>query len=156
MNVNHHQTKRERSYFEWGDKMQIIRKGKGDIAMTESELVDFYRCNMEETQLSSAATTKSIFPTSRWKGYRGVGSIRKWAVKRLCPTLSAFNHHRFILSIGQHGSTLVQEIHLSRTATPCTCEGADIPKLQWQYQLIHFSFSSISIYDITTKDIKLW
>lgn len=56
MNVNHHQTKRERSYFEWGDKMQIIRKGKGDIAMTESELVDFYRCNMEETQLSSAAT----------------------------------------------------------------------------------------------------
>ena len=65
MNVNHHQTKRDRSYFEWSDNMQIIRKGKGDIAMTESELVDFYRCNMEETQLSSAATTKSIFPTSR-------------------------------------------------------------------------------------------
>ena len=42
MNVNHHQTKRECSYFEWGDKMQIIRKGKGDIAMTESELVDFF------------------------------------------------------------------------------------------------------------------
>ena len=42
MNVNHHQTKRERSYFEWGDNMQIIRKGKGDIAMTESELVDFF------------------------------------------------------------------------------------------------------------------
>ena len=42
MNVNHHQTKRERSYFEWGDKMQIIRKGKGDIAMTESEIVDFF------------------------------------------------------------------------------------------------------------------
>ena len=34
MNVNHHQTKRERSYFEWGDNMQIIRKGKGKIAMT--------------------------------------------------------------------------------------------------------------------------
>ena len=42
MNVNHHQTKRERSYFEWGDNMQIIRKGKGEIAMTESELVDFF------------------------------------------------------------------------------------------------------------------
>ena len=42
MNVNHHQTKRERSYFEWSDKMQIIRKGKGEIAMTESELVDFF------------------------------------------------------------------------------------------------------------------
>lgn len=42
MNVNHHQTKRDRSYFEWGDKMQIIRKGNGEIAMTESELVDFF------------------------------------------------------------------------------------------------------------------
>ena len=42
MNVNHHQTKRERSYFEWGNNMQIIRKGKGGIAMTESELVGFF------------------------------------------------------------------------------------------------------------------
>ena len=42
MNVNHHQTKRERSYFEWSDNMQITRKGKGEIAMTESELVDFF------------------------------------------------------------------------------------------------------------------
>lgn len=42
MNVNHHQAKRDRSYFEWGDKMQIVRKGNGDIAMTESELVDFF------------------------------------------------------------------------------------------------------------------
>ena len=40
MNVNHQQTKRDRSYFEWGDNMQIIRKG--EIAMTESELVDFF------------------------------------------------------------------------------------------------------------------
>ena len=42
MNVYHYQTKRDRSYFEWGDSMQIIRKGKGEIAMTESELVDFF------------------------------------------------------------------------------------------------------------------
>ena len=42
MNINHHQTKGDRSYFEWGDNMQIIRKGKGEIAMTESELVEFF------------------------------------------------------------------------------------------------------------------
>ena len=42
MNVNHHQTKRERNYFEWSDNMQITRKGKGEIAMTESELVEFF------------------------------------------------------------------------------------------------------------------
>ena len=42
MNAYHYQTKRDRSYFEWGGNMQIIRKGKGEIAMTESELVDFF------------------------------------------------------------------------------------------------------------------
>ncbi len=42
MNVNHQQTKRDRSYFEWGDNMQITRKGKGEISMTENELVDFF------------------------------------------------------------------------------------------------------------------
>ena len=42
MKVNYHQTKRDRSYFEWRDNMQIIRKGKGEIAMTESELVSFF------------------------------------------------------------------------------------------------------------------
>lgn len=42
MNAYHYQTKRDRSYFEWGDSMQIIHKGKGEIAMTESELVDFF------------------------------------------------------------------------------------------------------------------
>ena len=42
MNVNHHQAKRDRRYFEWSDKMQIICKGNGKIAMTEGELVDFF------------------------------------------------------------------------------------------------------------------
>ena len=42
MKVNYHQTKGDRSYFEWGDNMQIIRKCKGEIAMTESELVEFF------------------------------------------------------------------------------------------------------------------
>ena len=42
MKVNYHQTKGDRSYFEWGDNMQITCKGKGEIAMTESELVDFF------------------------------------------------------------------------------------------------------------------
>ena len=32
----------QRSYFDWGSNMQIVRKGNGDIAMTESELVDFF------------------------------------------------------------------------------------------------------------------
>ena len=58
MNAYHYQTKRDRSYFEWGDNIQIVRKGNGDIAMTESELVDF-RCNMEEAQLSPATASEN-------------------------------------------------------------------------------------------------
>ena len=42
MNTNHNQTKRDRSYFEWSDNIQIVCKGNGDIAMTEGELVDFF------------------------------------------------------------------------------------------------------------------
>ena len=35
-------TSNQRSYFDWGSKMQVIRKGNGEIAMTESELVRFF------------------------------------------------------------------------------------------------------------------
>ena len=35
-------TANHRSYFEWGCNMQVIRKGNGEIAMTESELVRFF------------------------------------------------------------------------------------------------------------------
>ena len=67
MNVNHYQTKRERSYFEWGDNMQIIRKGKGDIAMTESELVDFFNVTWKKLnyQLQLLLKTFSLHPEER-------------------------------------------------------------------------------------------
>lgn len=31
-----------RSYFEWGNGMQVIRSGKGEVAMTEGELARFF------------------------------------------------------------------------------------------------------------------
>ena len=35
-------TENHRSYFDWGCNMQVIRKGNGEIAMTEGELVRFF------------------------------------------------------------------------------------------------------------------
>lgn len=64
MNVDHHQTKGDRSYFKQDDNTQISHKGKGDIFMTESQLVDFFGVNMEETQLLIATTPQNIFPIS--------------------------------------------------------------------------------------------
>ena len=47
MNTNYKQrtmtsTENHRSYFDWGSNIQIVLKGNGEIAMTESELVRFF------------------------------------------------------------------------------------------------------------------
>ena len=70
MNVNHHQAKRDRSYFEWGDKMQIVRKGNGDIAMTESELVDFFGVTWKKLnyRLQLLLKTSHLHPDERDAG----------------------------------------------------------------------------------------
>lgn len=70
MNVNHHQTKRDRSYFEWSDNIQIVRKGNGDIAMTESELVDFFSVTWKKLNyhLQLLLKTSHLHPDERNAG----------------------------------------------------------------------------------------
>ena len=70
MNAYHYQTKRDRSYFEWGDSMQIIRKGKGEIAMTESELVDFFNVTWRKLNyhLQQLIKTSHLHPDERDAG----------------------------------------------------------------------------------------
>ena len=70
MNAYHYQTKRDRSYFEWGGNMQIIRKGKGDIAMTESELVDFFGVTWKKLnyRLQQLLKVSSLRPDERDTG----------------------------------------------------------------------------------------
>ena len=70
MNVNHHQIKRDRSYFEWGDNMQITCKGKGEIAMTESELVDFFSVTWRKLNYSLQLLLKAypLHPEERDAG----------------------------------------------------------------------------------------
>jgi hypothetical protein len=70
MNVNHHQTKRNRNYFEWSDNIQIVRKGNGDIAMTESELVDFFGVTWKKLNyhLQLLLKTSHLHPDERNAG----------------------------------------------------------------------------------------
>ena len=70
MNVYHYQTKRDRSYFEWGDSMQIICKGNGDIAMTEGELVDFFGVTWRKLnyRLQLLLKTSHLHPDERDAG----------------------------------------------------------------------------------------
>ena len=44
-------TENHRSYFDWGCNMQVIRKGNGEIAMTEGETCEVLRCDVEKAQL---------------------------------------------------------------------------------------------------------
>ena len=153
MNAYHYQTKRDRSYFEWGDKMQIIRKGKGEIAMTESELVDFFGVTWRKLnyRLQLLLKTYPLQSEERAAGEVEVfvnGHLRGYALLYPLTIIIALSY--------QLDST---EVHLFRKYI-CRELQRPVPVreqiyLQWQYQLIHFSISSISIYDITTKDIKL-
>ena len=70
MNAYHYQTKRDRSYFEWGDSMQIICKGNGDIAMTEGELVDFFSVTWKKLnyRLQQLLKVSSLRPDERDTG----------------------------------------------------------------------------------------
>ena len=74
MNAYHYQTKRDRSYFEWGNDMQIIRKGKGKIAMTESELVEFFCVTWRKLnyRLQQLLKVSSLHPEERDTGEQEV------------------------------------------------------------------------------------
>ena len=84
MNAYHYQTKRDRSYFEWGDNIQIVRKGNGDIAMTESELVDFFGVTWRKLNyhLQLLLKTSHLHPDERNAGKEEVfvnGRLRGYA-----------------------------------------------------------------------------
>ena len=75
MNTNYKQrtmtsTDNHRSYFDWGSDMQIIRKGNGDIAMTEGELVRFFGVAWRKLnhRLQTIIKTSDLHPDERVAG----------------------------------------------------------------------------------------
>ena len=56
-----------RSYFDWGSKMQVIRKGNGEIAMTESELVRFFGITWRKLnhRLQTIMKSSNLHPEER-------------------------------------------------------------------------------------------
>ena len=75
MNTNYKQrtmtsTDNHRSYFDWGSDMQIIRKGNGDIAMTEGELVRFFDVAWRKLnhRLQTIIKSSNLHPNERVAG----------------------------------------------------------------------------------------
>ena len=60
-------TANHRSYFDWGSKMQVIRKGNGEIAMTESELVRFFGVTWRKLnyRLQTIMKSSNLHPEER-------------------------------------------------------------------------------------------
>jgi len=127
MNAYHYQTKRDRSYFEWGDSMQIIRKCKGEIAMTESELVDFFNVTWKKLnyQLQLLLKTFSLHPEERNVGEVEVfvnGQLKGYAslyplsiIIALSYQLDSMEAHLFrkhICQELQHPTPMVEQIFL--------------------------------------------
>ena len=127
MNAYHHQTKKDRSYFEWGGKMQIIRKGKGEIAMTESELVSFFSVAWRKLNyhLQLLLKTSHLHPEERDAGEEEVfvnGQLRGYAplypltiIIALSYQLDSMEAHLFrkhICQELQHPTPMVEQIFL--------------------------------------------
>ena len=127
MNVYHYQTKRDRSYFEWGDSMQIICKGNGDIAMTESELVDFFSVTWKKLnyRLQLLLKVSPLQPDERDTGEQEVyvnGRLRGYvplypltiiiALSYQLDSMEAHLFRNYICQELQHPTPMVEQIFL--------------------------------------------
>lgn len=116
MNVNHHQAKRDRSYFEWSDKMQIICKGNGKITMTEGELVDFFGVTWRKLnyQLQLLLKTSHLHPDERDAGEEEVfvnGQPRGYAPLYPLPIIIALSFQLDSMEAYLFRKYICREIH---------------------------------------------
>lgn len=67
-------TDNHRSYFDWGRNMQVVRKGKGEIAMTEEELVRFFGVTWTKLnhRLQTIMKSSNLHPDERSAGQKEV------------------------------------------------------------------------------------
>ena len=59
-----------RSYYDWGRNMQVIRKGEGEIAMTEGELARFFGVTWKKLnhRLQIIMKSSNLYPDERGVG----------------------------------------------------------------------------------------
>ena len=73
-----------RSYFDWGSNMQVVRKGEGEIAMTEGELVRFFGVSWRKLnyKLQTIIKSSNLYPDERGAGEEEViinGQLKGYA-----------------------------------------------------------------------------
>ena len=60
----------QRSYFDWTDEIQVVRKGNGEIAMTEGELARFFGVTWSKlnSRLQALMKFSNLHPDERSAG----------------------------------------------------------------------------------------
>ena len=89
-------TYNHRSYFDWGSNMQVVRKGKGEIAMTESELVRVFGVTWRKLnhRLQTIIKTSDLHPDERVAGEEEViinGQLKGYAPLYPLPVIIALS-----------------------------------------------------------------
>ena len=89
-------TYNHRSYFDWGSNMQVVRKGEGEIAMTEGELVRFFGVSWRKLnyRLQTIIKSSNLYPDERGAGEEEViinGQLKGYAPLYPLPVIIALS-----------------------------------------------------------------
>ena len=89
-------TDNHRSYFDWGRNMQVIRKGEGEIAMTEGELARFFGVTWKKLnhRLQIIMKSSDLHPNERGAGEEEViinGQLKGYAPLYPLPVIIALS-----------------------------------------------------------------
>lgn len=120
-------TANHRSYFDWDSKMQVIRKGNGEIAMTESELVKFFRVTWRKLnhRLKTIIKSSNLHPEERvadeeevvingqLKGYAPLYSLPMIiALSFLLDSTEAHLFRKYVCLKSQNSASMITQIFL--------------------------------------------
>ena len=121
-----------RSYFEWGNGMQVIRRGTGEVAMTEGELARFFGVTWRKVNGRLRAITEDsvLSPDERDAGERKIVTdkkVRGYAPLYPLPTIIALSFQLDCVEAHLFRRHVCSELMRPRNAlTPIIIYGKDV------------------------------
>ena len=121
-----------RSYFEWGNGMQVVRRGTGDVAMTEGELARFFGVTWKKVSGRLRAITEDsvLSPDERDAGERKIVTdkkVRGYAPLYPLPTIIALSFQLDCVEAHLFRRHVCSELMRPRNAlTPIIIYGKDV------------------------------
>ena len=120
------------SYFEWGNGMQVIRRGKGEVAMTEGELARFFRgiWRKVNARLRTITEESVLHPEERGADERKIVTdkeVRGYAPLYPLPTIIALSFQLDCVEAHLFRRHVCSELMRPRNAlTPIIIYGKDV------------------------------